>query len=141
MKNNSLKIFQYGILTVPLMWNIVPSDQYLRDKRHYEKKHPRELAAVLNNLDRYLQQLNSYAIQGKTSKCVQAGYLHNESKGVVAVDQRKGGVGLQETRLYTFALDNVRELHLILIGNKNTQSDDVISAADFAESLIEIGLS
>jgi hypothetical protein len=114
------------------MWNIVPSEQFERDRKFYEKKHKRELVAVLHNLGRYLEQLN----QSKSARAVQAGFLHSEQKGVIAIDQKGGGQGLQETRLYTYAEQELKELHLITIGNKNTQSNDVKLASDFVEILL-----
>lgn len=113
------------------MWQLVPSDQFERDKKFYEKKHKRELVAILHNLGRYLQQLN----QSKNSRCVQAGFLHTEQKGVIAVDQKAGGQGLQETRLYTYADEELKDLHLITIGNKDSQAGDVKLASDFVEAL------
>jgi predicted hotdog family 3-hydroxylacyl-ACP dehydratase len=113
------------------MWALVPSDQFDRDKRFYDKKHPRELAAVLHNAGRYLKLLNA----SKNSRSVQAGFLHTEQKGVIAVDQKGGGQALQQTRLYTYADDQKKDLHLITIGNKNEQSSDVKLASNFVDDL------
>lgn len=68
-------------------WQLEPTDQFTIDKAWYLKKHPRELEAVLNNLIRYVSQLK----QSKNAFCVQAGYLHPEPRGVVALDQKGGG--------------------------------------------------
>jgi hypothetical protein len=73
--------------------------------------------------------------QSKNAKAVQAGFLHHEPKGVVAIDQKAGGQGLQETRLYTYAVEESKELHLITIGNKNRQSEDIKLASDFVDAL------
>jgi hypothetical protein len=113
------------------MWQIEPSTQWTRDLRWYEKKHPREIAAVLDNLQRYLDQLNA----ALNPRAVQAGYLHHEPHGVVAIDQKGGGPALQQTRLYNFADAGTQTLHLITVGNKNDQKNDIKFSSDFVKSL------
>ncbi len=114
------------------MWTLAYSTQWPRDVKHYEKKHSRELAAVLRNLgQRYVPMLNA----SPNARAVQAGFLHHEPEGVVAIDQKGGGVGLQETRLYTFADDSTQTLWLITVGNKDDQPDDIQFSRKFVESL------
>lgn len=108
-----------------------PSTQWERDQKWFEKKRPDELAAVLRNLQRYLSLLNA----SKNSKCVEAGYLHKEPAEVVAVDQRGISANLRETRLYTLADDSTRTLHLITIGDKDSQNSDIEYAREFARNL------
>ncbi|KAB2674470.1 MAG: hypothetical protein DVB31_01970 [Verrucomicrobia bacterium] len=121
----------YENILAASMWQLEPTDQYERDLKWYLKKRPGELAAVLNNLQRYLNQLNA----APNSKAIMAGYLHPEQSGVIAVDQKGGGGNLQETRLYTFADDENKVLHLITIGNKDTQHDDVQQSSGFVKAL------
>ena len=113
------------------MWQIEPTTQWQRDVRFYEKKHPNELAAVLRNLERFVNQLQL----ARNSRSVAAGYLHQEPLGIVAIDQKGGGGNLQETRLYVFADDETQLIHLITIGNKNTQPSDIALSKDFVERL------
>ena len=87
------------------MWQIEPTSGWEKDEKHYSKKRPDELAAVLRNLGRYVALLTA----SRNSKCAQAGYLHVEQSGVLAIDQRGGGGSLQETRLYTYADDDKRQ--------------------------------
>lgn len=112
-------------------WQIEPTSGFTVASEWYSKKRPRELVAVLNNLSRYLAQLNN----AKNANCVHAGYIHNEPKGVKAVDQSAGGPALQETRLYVYPDDAKNVLYLITIGNKNEQADDIKLASKFAESI------
>jgi hypothetical protein len=114
------------------MWEIEPTDSFERDQKHYRKKHPRELAAVLANLERYLKLL---AKAPNSKAVVPAGFLHAEPAGVMAIDQKGGGPGLQETRLYTFADDRTRTLWLITIGNKDEQPDDIQFSRKFVASV------
>jgi hypothetical protein len=113
------------------MWSLEPTTQWNKDRKWYEKKHPDELAAVLENLDRYHQQLNL----APNPRVVQAGYLHPEPCGVVAVDQKGHGSNLQQTRLYTFADPETKTLHLITIGDKRSQSEDIKLSKAFAKDL------
>lgn len=112
-------------------WAIEPGTQFVKDKEWYAKKHPRELAAVLNNVTRLMAQLKT----AKNAACVAGGYMHTEGKGILAIDQKGGGTSLQETRLYVYADQMTRVLHLITIGNKNTQPTDIKLAHAYAESL------
>ena len=112
------------------MWSIEPSTQYEKDSAWYDKKKPNELAAVLRNLQRYLALLGV----SKNSKCVEAGYLHKEPAGVIAVDQKGFSGNLQETRLYTYAVDETNIVHLITIGDKSEQHSDIEFSKAFAKA-------
>lgn len=113
------------------MWQIEPTTGWERDHKHYAKKRPNELGAVLRNLDRYMKLL----AVSKNSKVVQAGYLHPEPGGVLAVDQKGGGANLQETRLYTYADDDTKTVYLITIGDKDAQHADVEYCKNFVKTL------
>lgn len=113
------------------MWEIETTTQYERDLKWYDKKHPSELAAVLRNLDRYFKQL----IVIGNATLIEAGYIHHEPHGVVAIDQKGGGKALQETRLYAFANMEQNVLYLITIGNKDTQKNDIAICNSFVESI------
>jgi hypothetical protein len=115
-------------------WQIEPTDQFTTDSAWYAKKRPRELEAVLNNLNRYVSQLK----HAKNPLCVQAGYIHPEGHGVVALDQKGGGASLQETRLFAFPDNDKKILYLITIGNKDTQQDDIKLAHRFVSSLKKV---
>lgn len=114
------------------MWEAATTDAFERDQKHYRKKHPRELAAVLANLKRFIALLE---VAPNAKAIIPTGYLHAEPAGVVAVDQRGGGAGLQETRLYTFPDDKTKTLWLITIGNKAEQPGDIQFCRKFVESL------
>lgn len=118
-------------MSFPFMWQIEPTTNWEKEQKWYAKKRPNELAAVLRNLDRYLKQLSV----SKNSKCVQAGYLHTEQGGVLAVDQKGGGGNLQETRMYIYADDEKQTVYLIAIGDKAAQHNDVEYCKDFVKEL------
>jgi hypothetical protein len=129
----ALAIIPFWNIVPCLMWHIEPTTQWPKDQKWYEKKHPRELAAVLHNLQRYMDQLNA----APNARAVQAGFLHHEPGGVVAIDQKSGGKGLQETRLYTFADARTETVYLITLGDKGSQPTDIKFCSDFVKSLSE----
>jgi len=112
-------------------WVLLPHSTYLRDLRWYTKKRPAELAAVHRNLERYMTLL----ARSPAARSVQAGFLHPEPHGMVAVDQRGGAGRLQETRLYCYAHSGSRTVHLLGIGDKSSQSADLSRLAPLARSL------
>ena len=113
-------------------WRIEPTDAYARAHKHYEKKHRAELIAVLDNLDRYFKAI----AHGVHPQFAVAGYIHDEGKGVRAIDQRGGGKGkLQQTRLYIYPDVDQKILYLITIGDKNSQKDDIKFSAAFVSKL------
>lgn len=103
------------------MWNIQTTDTWEKDREHYVKKRPSELAAVIRNLDRYMALLEV----SKNSMCLQGGYLHKEPMGVIAVDQKGSGPNLQETRLYVYPDDEMKTVYLLKIGGKAAQHSDI----------------
>jgi len=106
--------------------------EFERTKKHYDKKRPAELAAVLRNLARLLEQLNALS----HCRAAQAGFLHHEPAGIWALDQKgPSRTKLQETRLYVFPVEETKTLHIITVGNKNSQATDLRCAADYVQTL------
>jgi len=112
-------------------WVLLPHSAYLRDLRWYAKKRPAELAAVHRNLERFMILL----ARSPAARSVQAGFLHPEPHGMVAIDQRGVGGRLQETRLYCYAHSGRRTVHLLGIGDKSSQSADLARLSPVARSL------
>ena len=116
------------------MWTLEPTDEYARRFRKYEKdkKRRRELAAVLHNLDRYVAALNAGV---KPLQLLGAGFVHDERQGVVAMGEEGGGKGLAATRLYVYPDTESQVLHLLSLGDKNTQAEDVKTCHRFVAQL------
>jgi hypothetical protein len=114
------------------MWRFLITSQFERSKKRYDKKRPDELAAVLRNLDRLREQLNGLP----HCRAAQAGFLHHEPAGLWAIDQKgPSRTKLQETRLYVFPVEENQALHIITVGNKNSQADDLRCAREYVRSL------
>src|SRR4051812_580804 len=89
-------LFQSGIIP---MWKLSePTERFESRHRRYEKKHPRELEAVLNNSATYLAALQA----GTNPLQVKFGFVRQEGQGVVRISQSGGGRSLAQTRLYLF---------------------------------------
>lgn len=113
-------------------WKLTPSEKYLSRYGVYEKKHPRELRAVLSNLSSFQTLLDS----GVPLPQVTFGWLHREPKGIKAITEKGGhGRGLKATRLYLYPDDANNEIHLITIGDKKTQKGDINFCKKFVEDL------
>lgn len=78
------------------MWTLRPTDEYSRRLRQFSKKHPRELQAMLDNLDTYLQTLQA----GVHPRQVRHGFTHDETHGAIAIDQKGTKGKPTQTRLY-----------------------------------------
>jgi hypothetical protein len=124
------------------MWTAHPSDEYSKRQKKLEKRHLRELQAVLANAQRYLQALQ----QGTKPKQIQGGWIHPEPHDVVALDQRGGhkkdggknlGRGLVEMRLYVYPQLAQEILHLITLGLKDTQTIDIKYSTEYVQQLEE----
>lgn len=104
-----------------MIWSLQTTERWEKDKEWYVKKRPAELAAVLRNLDRYMQMLEA----APNPLAVSGGFLHPESMGILAVDQKGCGKNLQQTRLYVFAKIETKTVHLLTIGDKASQAKDI----------------
>ena len=114
------------------MWNLELNVEYEKRVKRWPKKHRRELKAMYNNLDTVVKALNSGAPVQNVS-CF--GFVHDEPKGIKAIDQKGAGAGVKQTRLYTFPNKATKILHLITIGDKDSQKADVQYASDFVDDL------
>ena len=122
LEDRRLTVFHFGIMSLSSpRWVLRPHPRLVRLLRKLASRRPAESAALLRNLDRYLNLLD----QAPHVRLIQAGFLHPEPHGVVAVDERGGGPGLRALRLYTLADERTRILHLLHLGDKSSQSRDL----------------
>jgi len=102
-------------------WVLSPHPRLARQLRKLAGRRPSEHAALLRNLQRYLDLLQI----APHPRLIQAGFLHPEPHGIVAVDERGGGGHLRALRLYTLADESRRTLHLLHLGDKSSQARDL----------------
>jgi len=115
------------------MWRVLPTEEFARRAKKFEKKHRAELTAMLDNLDTYLQTLQS----GVKPMQIKHGFMHAETHGAIAVDQRGAPGKPTQTRLYIYPDTDTFILHVITIGDKNTQRDDNATCREFIVGLRE----
>ncbi len=63
------------------------------------------------------------------------GFIHREPRGVVAIDQKGGGKSLAQARLYVYLDRDTQTIHLITLGDKGSQRDDITFSSQFVEAL------
>jgi hypothetical protein len=115
------------------MWTIQPSAEYERRQKRFEKKRPNELRAVLDNLDTMIMGLKDGL---KLEQVSSFGFVHHEPLGVLAIDQEGGhGAKLAQTRLYVYPDTGEKVTHVITLGDKGTQADDIEFAKQFVQSI------
>lgn len=114
------------------MWTLTPQPGFARRLKKLGKRNRDEVKAVLRNLDVYLGSLN----QGvQPQQLFQHSFVHNEQAGVHAIDQSPLRKGARAMRLYVFPDIDTSTLHVITLGDKGTQSDDVNECAKFVRQL------
>ncbi|MCW1886179.1 hypothetical protein OKA04_15685 [Luteolibacter flavescens] len=122
-----------------MSWTLDATEQFLRD---FEKLGPNEQAAISFNLQVYQDALN----QCKNPIHVQLGFLHQEPKGIRAVDQRGGAYPdgtkrpkMKEVRAYTYSNLKSHTLHLLCVGGKGEreQARDIRFASKEVERILQ----
>ena len=113
------------------MWKLESTAEYARRHKRYEKDNPRELEAVLDNLDTYFKSLEA----GVKPLQIKHGFMHAEPLGVVAIDQKGGKGKLAQTRLYVYPDADTETLYVIALGDKRSQKDDLATCRTFVTQL------
>lgn len=104
-------------------WEIQPTEEFERLAKTWLKRHRRELHQALQNLDALHKALNAGALVPQARQSF--GFVHDEPGGIIAIDQKGAGKGTRETRLYVWLDGLGHRIHLIRIGDKGSQDDDI----------------
>ena len=134
-KRGDLTLFQNGIVCEDdeRPWTIQEHNEFKRDYKWYAKKRPRELAAVFANFKRLEKMINSCQHRQLTV----AGFIHPEPLGIWALDQRGSMGNLQATRLYCYVESSRKNIYLLAIGSKDSQSADISRVTEIVKSILE----
>lgn len=89
--------------------------------KDYNKKHPREYAACFVNLNEVAMLLGRSA--GGVKK-IQVSFFRSEGQGVYRIGQT-AVKHAKETRLYVHIDEASRRIHILTIGDKDSQFDDI----------------
>ena len=117
------------------MWQLARSDTYERRFKRFSKDYPRELAAAVEHTETYFESLH----RGANPLNLKFGWLHNEGRGLYAADQKGGGKGLAQIRLYFYPEVESETLWLLTIGDKSSQRQDIQDCRDMVEGLTQAG--
>jgi hypothetical protein len=116
------------------MWILSPLPDVQKRLDKYKKKWSREMTNVFDNLDTLLEALNCGT---NPEQLKQLGFVHSEPFGILAIDQKGPGKGakLKPFRLYTYPDEEAKRLDLIILGDKDTQQDDIRESKAFVQEL------
>ncbi len=112
-------------------WVLKESAIYAGKFKRYHKKNRQATLATLQNLNKYFGALQSGLLPGQ----LKAGYIHNEPQGVVAIDESGSPGRLRATRLYIYVVVTSTTVHLITIGDKDSQQRDLLDCRKFMATL------
>jgi hypothetical protein len=112
-------------------WVLKPSASFERKLKQYQKKHQAAALATLGNLDAYFEALKT----GIPPTQITAGFIHPEPQGLIAIDQKGARGHPRATRLYVYAAVVHTTLHLITIGDKDSQKRDLEECRRFITKL------
>ena len=115
------------------MWVIQKSPFFEARFKRFQKKHPEEAKAVLNNLDSYFKAL----CVGANPVNIQVGFIHHEPEGIKALDQKGWKGNLMQSRIYIFPETEAKIVHVISIGTKPDQGSDISECKDYIRPLKE----
>jgi len=99
-------------------------------EKKFAKVYKQAIANTLANLETYKATLEE-GVHPEQAKRMLA-FVHEEKKGLIAIDQRPPKNGVQ-IRLYVFSDLNSRKILIIAIGDKRSQESDI----KFAYKIIE----
>ena len=104
-------------------WTRIETERYKSRAKRYMRRHPREFAAVENNLIACVELSIELNVP---INAVKAKFVHHEGRGIIAIGQEGGyGKGLQKTRLYVYFDTGSRTYYMLCIGGNDRQSLDV----------------
>ena len=114
-------------------WKILKSSVLEARFKRFQKNHPNEAQAMLNNLDTYLTALN----EGINPVNLTAGFIHHEPDGIKAIDQKGGKGKLKQSRLYIYPDVSTKTVYVISVGDKTNQKSDIKECRDYIKPLKE----
>lgn len=118
------------------MWTLNPLPEFPKRADRFRKKWEHEISNVLTNLKTLVTALN---LGTHPEQLKQLGFVHSEPMGILAVDQKGKGKGakLKPFRLYVFPDERTKILHLLTLGDKDTQSADIKNCQSIVEKLLQ----
>lgn len=114
------------------MWVYVENGEFERRKRKFQKRHRQETLNALDNVAAFKGALES----GLKPQQIIRGFIHNEQHGVLAMDESGPKNPKKVVRVYVYPDEPKCELHVITIGDKDSQTEDVKYCHEYVDSVL-----
>lgn len=117
------------------MWSLEVQDAVEKRFKRFEKKWQHEMTNVMANLQELVEALND-GVWPEQLK--QLRFVRSEPQGLLAIDETGPNKGTKPVpfRLYVYPDESVQVLHVITLGNKDMQKDDLDEAQTFVIGLL-----
>ncbi len=116
------------------MWSLAYHEGFQTTAKGFLKRHRNPFTQAIANVQDLVEFLSleaSMTIQQATQpKC-----YHNEKQGLYAADQSPSRRGVAEIRLYFYPDEVTRTVHLIRIGDKDSQQKDIALCRPIVEQI------
>ena len=119
------------------MWTLNPRPDVQKRIERFKKKWPHELENVFLNLAKLKQAFDLGAKSEQVKQ--QYSFVHgNYELGILSIDQRGKNKGAKPKpfRLYVYPDETTKTLHVITLGDKDSQPDDVKASKTFVQGLL-----
>lgn len=116
-----------------VMWKVELTDSWQNSSMDFSQHHPDAMAMLMRNLAHFIAQLRA----SKSSKTIEALYLHRFAAGVIGIDQTGIEEGLLDSYIYAIPDDSARILRVILVGKATERDSDIEYCRQFAFYLAE----
>jgi len=114
------------------MWELERYVDLEKRLKKYAKRNRQEVANVLANLASFLTSLKS----GLKPQQVVRGYVHPEPMGLRAIDESGPKNPQKALRLYVYPEEDKQILHVLTMGDKDSQEQDIKHCQEFITSLL-----
>ena len=109
------------------MWGLAKAEGFENSYKKFSRKHGAEASAVMANLETALTVLNE---TNNMQSVRELNFARREPDGILAVDskgakRKRTGTKLKAAQLYVYAVEIDSTLHLLRIGDKDSQAQDL----------------
>jgi hypothetical protein len=117
-------------------WKSAPAPNDLPSKfKRFSSNHEKEYVSCFTNLNRIIRLLNAgFKLQTVINQC---SFFRSEGNGLFRIGQ-SGVKAAKETRLYVYPDEEEKTIHILSIGTKETQQNDIISAKSAIKEIRKI---
>ena len=118
------------------MWELEQSADFDKRAKKFAKTHRQELRNAVDNAAAYLSDLRA----GLTPQQIIRGYIHDEPRGVKAIDESGPGKRKKAIRLYIYPDEETEMFYVLTVGGKGkgkSQGRDIKACSEFVKGLLK----